>query len=418
MKGLSGKANRVSGGALGPGRAAPILFAREAAAVAVTDAPDSDRGRLQRAATADDSLKARTQEILAFADVQIHGDRPWDIAVHDDRFYPAVLRKGSLGLGESYMDSWWDCPALDQMFSKVFIADLERKVPFDWNLAFAYFKSLFLNSQGRTKASGNVERHYDIGNELYTLMLDQRMMYSCANWERASNLDEAQEANLHFVCHKLNLRPNLEVLDIGCGWGGFAKFAAEKYGARVLGITLSDKQAQLGRQNCKGLPVELRLQDYRDLRGQYDHIISLGMFEHVGYKNYRTYMEIVHCCLKKGGIFVLGTIGTNQSTHSMDPWMDKYIFPGALLPSLKQIGASIEGLFVVEELQNWGPYYDKTLMAWFHNFHGHWGQISSHYGDRFYRMWKYYLLASAGLFRSRRLQNWQIVLSPVGPSES
>ena len=360
--------------------------------------------------------KARTQEVLGLADIRINGDRPWDIAVHDDRFYRVVPQRGSLGLGESYMDAWWDCPELDQMFCRIFTADLERKVPFGWQLALSYLKAFFLNLQIKARASGNVKRHYDIGNDLYTRMLDQRMVYSCANWERASSLDEAQENNLHFVCRKLNLRPNSQVLDIGCGWGSFAKFAAEKYGAKVLGITLSENQLQLARQNCKGLPVEIRLQDYRDLRGQFDHIVSLGMFEHVGYKNYRTYMEIAHRSLKKDGLFVLGTIGTNLSTRSMDPWMDRYIFPNALLPSMKQIGASIDGLFIVEELQNWGHYYDKTLMAWFHNFQEHWGALASHYGERFHRMWKYYLLASAGYFRSRRIQRWQFLFAPTGPS--
>ncbi|MBZ5702607.1 MAG: cyclopropane fatty acyl phospholipid synthase [Acidobacteriia bacterium] len=368
------------------------------------------------AITPETKRKTRTREVLALADIRINGDRPWDIAVHDDRFYLAVPQRGSLGMGESYMDAWWDCPELDQMFCRIFTADLERQVPFGWELALSYLKAFFLNLQIKARASGNVHRHYDIGNDLYARMLDRRMVYSCANWERASSLDEAQENNLHFVCRKLHLRPNSELLDIGCGWGSFAKFAAENYGAKVLGITLSGEQLQLARQNCTGLPVEIRLQDYRDVRGQFDHIVSLGMFEHVGYKNYRTYMEIVHRCLKKDGLFVLGTIGTNLSTRSMDPWMDKYIFPNALLPSMKQIGASIDGLFIVEELQNWGPYYDRTLMAWFRNFQEHWGALASRYGERFYRMWKYYLLASAGYFRSRRIQRWQFLLAPTGPS--
>ncbi len=363
------------------------------------------------------NLRIRTQEILALADVTVNGDRPWDIVVHDERFYSRVLRQGSLGLGESYMDAHWDCPALDQMFCRILEADLERKVPFNWRVVFPYLKASFFNSQRRSTASQNAARHYDLGNDLYRSMLDERMVYSCAKWEHASCLDEAQEAKLDFVCQKLNIRRGAKILDIGCGWGSFARFAAEKYGAEVVGITLSREQAQLGQQMCAGLPIEIRLQDYREVNGHFDRLVSLGMFEHVGYKNYRTLMEVAHRCLKKAGVFFLGTIGTNQSAHCTDPWIEKYIFPGSMLPSIKQIGASIEGLFIVEECQNWGHYYDKTLMAWFQNFHENWNKMKSHYGERFYRMWKYYLLASAGIFRSRRIQVWQIVLSPSGARE-
>jgi len=357
-------------------------------------------------------LKTRVEHLLALGDVRIGGDRPWDISVHNERFYSRVLGQGSMGLGESYMDGWWDCPQLDEMFSRMFRADGKHAMQSAWQDAITNFRATLLNLQTRTRSVPNVREHYDLGNELYFDMLDHRLVYSCGNWERAGSLDEAQEAKLDFVCRKLGLTARQRILDIGCGWGSFGKFAAEKYGAAVVGITLSKEQAEFGREKCADLPVEIRLQDYREVDEQFDHIVSLGMFEHVGYKNYRTYMRVVRRCLKEGGRFFLESIGSNQSQHATDPWIDKYIFPGSMLPSIKQVGKAMEGLFIAEELHNWGPYYDRTLMVWFRNFQEHWNELQARYGQRFYRMWKYYLLLSAGLFRSRAIQDWEILLTP------
>ena len=359
------------------------------------------------------NLKSRLENLLALGDVRIGGDRPWDITVNNERFYRSALAGGSVGLGESYVEGWWDCAQLDEMIHRMLTADgVQRLLQSMWANAIAYVRATFVNLQSKTRSVRNVHEHYDIGNDLYRMMLDGRMVYSCGDWENAESLDEAQEAKLDFVCRKVGLAAGDVVLDIGCGWGSFAKFAAEKYGAAVVGITLSKEQAELARRRCARLPVEIRVQDYRDLREKFDHVISLGMFEHVGYKNYRHYMEVVQGCLRPGGRFFLECIGSNRSEHATDPWIDKYIFPGSMLPSIKQIGKAIEGLMITEELQNWGPYYDKTLMLWYQNFHAHWNQMQKSYGDRFYRMWKYYLLISAGLFRSRAIQDWEILLTP------
>ena len=357
------------------------------------------------------SLRRKVEDMLVIADVRINGDRPWDLVVHDDRFYSRVLLQGALGLGESYMDDWWDCQELAQLFCKILKAHLDRQFSTNWVVMLAHLKAKIMNRQNRLRAAQNVHQHYDLGNDLYRNMLGRWMLYSSANREHAGNLEEAAEAKLDFVCRKLNLRPGQSVLDIGCGWGGFAKYAARKYGVQVVGITVSNDQASLARQTCSDLPVEIRCQDYRDLNEQFDHVVSLGMFEHVGYKNYRRYMEIVHRCLKLKGLFFLNTIGANVSECSINPWTDKYIFPGAMFPSIAQIGAAIDGLFAMEELQDWAESYDKTLVTWFENFQANWNEIKGHYGERFYRMWKYYLLSSAGAFRSKEIQNWQIVLS-------
>ncbi len=357
------------------------------------------------------SLQKKVEGVLAIAGIKINSDRPWDLAIHDDRFYSRVLLQGALGLGESYMDGWWDCADLAQFFCKLLKAHLEQKASNNWVVKLLRLKAGIMNRQGKRRAAWNVHRHYDLGIDLYRNMLGRSMLYSSTDWDHAETLEQAAEAKLDFVCRKLNLRSGQRVLDIGCGWGAFAKHAAQKYGVRVVGITLSGEQAGFARRSCSDLPVEIRCQDYRDLHEQFDRVVSLGMFEHVGYKNYRRYMEIAHQCLKPEGLFFLNTIGANVTERSINPWTDKYIFPGGMIPSIAQIGTAIDGLFLVEELQDWADSYDRTLMTWFENFQANWNKLKEHYGERFYRMWKYYLLSSAGAFRSKEIQDWQIVLS-------
>ncbi len=358
--------------------------------------------------------KDAIKEILALAGITLNGDMPWDIRVADERFYHRVLTEGSLGLGESYMEGWWDCEELDNFFAKLIPINPEAKIKMNWRIVLHTLGEAIFNNGRKTKAFQIGERHYDKGNELFKNMLDKRMVYSCAYWKDAKDLDEAQEAKLELICRKLGLKPGDKVLDIGCGWGSFAKYAAEKYGVEVVGITVSKEQLSLGQELCRGLPVELRLQDYRDMTERFDHIVSVGMFEHVGWKNYRTYMKKARQCLKDDGLFLLHCIGSSISYVSGDPWLEKYIFPNSIIPSMKQISAALEGLFTVENVQNFGFYYDKTLTSWFSNFHDNWDRIRERYDREFYRMWKYYLLSSAGAFRCRNLQVWQFVLSPNG----
>lgn len=358
------------------------------------------------------------EQIFNIVDIKINGHRPWDVQVHHEGFYRRAIVQGSLGLGEAYMDGWWDCAQLDEAFCRVIRAHMEGgfklTFPFIFPLFMSVLKAKVLNLQAKSNAFKVGEHHYDIGNDLYQSMLDKRMVYTCAYWENASGLDDAQEAKLDLVCRKLQLTKGAHVLDIGCGWGSFAKYAAQQYGVRVTGITVSRQQAELARSTCRGLPIDIQLKDYRDVSGTFDRIVSLGMFEHVGYKNYRTYMQVAARSLKDGGLFLLQTIGSHKSAASFDPWLDKYIFPNAMIPSIRQIGQSHEGLLIMEDWQNFSAYYDQTLMAWFKNFDSNWPRLKSHYDDRFYRMWKYYLLSCAGLFRSRRQQLWQIVFSKYG----
>ncbi|HVB19840.1 MAG TPA: cyclopropane fatty acyl phospholipid synthase [Candidatus Paceibacterota bacterium] len=363
------------------------------------------------------SARAFLENVLTKVDIQIGGNRPQDIQVHDERLFNRVILHGTLGLGEAYMDGWWDANALDVFINMVLMANLDRVIQVNFDSIFTVVRAFLLNQQSSRRAFKVGEVHYNLGNDLYSAMLDKRMVYTCGYWSGnspAQTLDDAQEAKLDLVCRKIGLQKGDRVLDIGCGWGSFAKYAAEKYGASVVGVTISREQAVLARKMCAALPVEIRVQDYRDVDEQFDHIVSLGMFEHVGVKNYRTYFEVTNRCLKDGGLILLHTIGYKKSQLTSDPWIEKYIFPGGVLPSLAQIGKATEGFFIVEDLHNFGADYDTTLMAWFKNFDAAWPALRGKYGDRFYRMWKYYLLSCAGAFRARDIQLWQIVLSQNG----
>lgn len=358
--------------------------------------------------------KQFAQSLLGTAGVTINGSDPSDPQIHNENFYARALQQGSLGLGESYMDGWWDCEKIDGLTNKVLRVNLSNMVKNDWRMVLKLAWKFFLNSGRRSKAFEVGQKHYDIGNDLYRAMLDKRMAYSCGYWRNAKTLDEAQEAKLDLICKKLGLKPGQKILDIGSGWGSFIGYAAEKYGVKAVGVTVSKEQKKLADEKYKGLSVETRLQDYRELNEKFDHIISIGMFEHVGVRNYKDYMKVVSRCLKDDGLFLLHTIGANISGTVGDAWSDKYIFPNGKLPSAKQITEAIEGLFILEDWHNFSADYDKTLMEWHKNFEKSWDVLKADYDERFYRMWRYYLLACAGLFRSRTTQLWQIVLSKKG----
>ncbi len=359
-------------------------------------------------------MEKKIREILGLADIKINGNRPQDIKVHDSKFYNSVFSGGSLALGEAYVDGMWDCDDLEGFFYKVLRADLQSKVKKSSYLIMKMIQSFFMNLQSNKRAFQVGERHYDLGNDLYEAMLDKRMVYTCAYWRNAKDLDKAQEDKLDLVCRKLGLKPGMTVLDIGCGWGSFAKFAAEKYKVKVVGVTVSKEQVLLAREKCKVLPVKIILEDYREINGKFDRIVSLGMFEHVGPKNYRDYMQVVRRCLKDEGLFLLHTIGSNFPSSYTDPWIEKYIFPNSYIPSASQITKSYEKLLVMEDWHNFGDDYAKTLVAWDKRFRGNWHKLKDKYGEKFYRMWHYYLLCCAGAFRAREIQLWQIVFSKRG----
>jgi cyclopropane-fatty-acyl-phospholipid synthase len=359
------------------------------------------------------ALKAKVGDLLDAADVHLDGGRPWDIRVHNDAFYPRVIARGSLGLGETFMDGYWDALSLDGFIGRLLRAHLDTHVRTFADRLSALWARAF-NLQNGRRAFEVGRRHYDLGNELYRAMLGRYMVYSCGYWREAADLDAAQEAKLDLICRKLELRPGMHVLDIGCGWGEALHFAAERYGVSGVGITVSEEQAEFARARCRGLPIRIQLQDYRDVDESFDRIFSIGMFEHVGLKNYRKYFEMARRCLRQDGLFLLHTIGTNVSTASTDPWIAKYIFPNSMLPSAAQIATAVEGLFVIEDWHNFGADYERTLSAWRDNIERAWPSLGERYDERFQRMWRYYLAASIALFRERQGQLWQLVLSPEG----
>lgn len=351
------------------------------------------------------------REMLQTADVEINGSRPWDIQVKNPQFFRRVLQEGSLGLGESYMDGWWECDQLDMFFYRVLKHRLDQQLPHHFKDTLRIAAARLTNLQSKKRAWIVGKEHYDLGNDLFSLMLDSHMQYSCGYWKQADSLEQAQHAKLTMICEKLQLQPGMTLLDIGCGWGGLAAFAARHYGVSVVGVTISAEQQKLAQDRCAGLDVSILLQDYRDLNQQFDRIVSVGMFEHVGPKNYATYFEVVNRNLKPDGLFLLHTIGAIRTDMHVDPWIDKYIFPNGCLPSVRHIADASEPHFVMEDWHNFGADYDTTLMAWYQRFLEAWPQLENNYDERFKRMFSYYLNACAGAFRARDIQLWQVVFS-------
>lgn len=351
------------------------------------------------------------QELLSLCGVTINGPNPWDIHVNDDRIYARVLRDKNLGLGESYVDGWWDCPRIDEFIFRILTARLDQKVKGRLRLLVPFVEALLFNGQSRRRSREVAEKHYDLGNRLFFSFLDPYNQYSCAYFNGNGDLAQAQRDKMDLICRKLDIHERDCILDIGFGWGGLAKYMAENHRCTVTGCNISDEQVQYARVFCQGLPVNIVHSDYRNIQGTFDKVVSVGMFEHVGRKNYRTFMQVVHRCLKDDGVFLLHTIGSNESQLKSDPWITKYIFPNGFLPSIAQISRSLEGLFMVEDLHNLGPHYDKTLMAWHERFQAAWPTLEDVYDERFKRMWEYYLLCCAGAFRARYIQIWQFVLT-------
>jgi len=359
--------------------------------------------------------KKSIHDLFAKADITINGDRSHDIRVYNENFYKRIFRDGQLGIGESYMDGWWECDAIDEMVEKFINADLLKETEKNIRFILNYLRVKLSDIGHPSKAYEVAEKHYDLGNKLFEAFLDKRMVYSCAYWEKATNLDEAQENKLDLVCRKLDLKPGMKVLEIGCGWGSWAKYASEKYGVEVTGVTVSKEQAAYAKKNCEGLPVDIQLKDYREITGKYDRVVSIAMFEAVGKKYFRTFMEVAERSLKDDGVFVLHSImgrialGPAQST-----FLNKYIFPNGELATLAQLSKAAEGLFTEEAHHQLTGHYEKTLEAWYQNFIANWPQLSGEYDERFFRMWKFYLQLSKGIFRSRIIQLWQFVYTKRG----
>lgn len=364
------------------------------------------------------SARQNVESLLQGAGIEIGGDRPWDLQVHDERLFDRVLAEGTLGAGEAYMDAWWDVERLDEFFARMIRAGSDRSLRKP-SLLFHLLLSRVTNLQSRVRSKQVAEQHYDLSNRLYEAMLGPTMQYTCAYYGMdgvAASLDDAQRAKLALVANKLHLEPGMRVLELGGGFGELARTLAADHGCEVVSYNISRQQVEFGRRRCEGLPVEIRQQDYRDAidAGEtFDRVVSVGLMEHVGPKNYRGFFKLIRQCLQPEGLALVHTIGGNVSRQSADRWISKYIFPGGVIPSEAQVTQAKEGLLVLEDWHNFGPDYDRTLMVWEANFLEAWSDLkkSENLDERFYRMWRYYLNSCAGAFRARGLQLWQMVFS-------
>ena len=358
--------------------------------------------------------EAAVARLLAPAGLVLNGPRAVDPQVHNPDVYTRVLAQGTLGLGEAYMDGWWDCEQLDGFFARVTAARLDEKLHPTPALLWLGLEARLRNRQSRARVWRAAQVHYDLDLDIFEATFDKRLTGSCGYWAQAADLDAAQEAKLDLVCRKIGLTAGQTVLDIGCGWGAFMGYAAERYGARCVGVTVSSVQAEYAMRRYAHLPIEAQVKDYRDFVGAVDHVASMGMFEHVGSRNYRAYFECARRAVADDGLFLLHTIFANETFPVIDPWLDRYIFPNGCIPSVHQIAEAVEGLFVIENVENFGADYDRTLMAWYANFQSNRAEMERRHGERFCRMWDYYLRCCAGGFRARAINVGHFVLSPKG----
>lgn len=359
--------------------------------------------------------QAYVMDFAEQADIRINGSRPWDVTVYNQNLYKRILTQGTLGLGEAYMEGWWDCPAIDQMISRALGVELDKQVGKNLKTVIHKLMITFLNLQSQTRSQEVARRHYNIDHALFEAMLDPYMQYSCGYWKDAHTLEKAQLDKMELICQKLHLCSGMTVLDIGCGWGGLGRYMARRYGVRVTGITISTEQMRYAREWSQHMDVEIRNEDYRNLEGQWDRVVSVGMFEHVGCHNYTTFFDIARQCLKPDGLFLLHTIGGNGGIDSgSDPWLERYIFPNGVLPTALQITKTMKDMFIIEDWHNFGAYYDATLMAWYARLSKAWAEERIVCSETMRRMFTYYLLSCAGVARTRNMQLWQLVLSPAG----
>jgi cyclopropane-fatty-acyl-phospholipid synthase len=364
------------------------------------------------------SSRAILEPALEAAGVRINGPDAWDIRVLDDRLYDRVLSQGTLGLGESYMDGWWECPEVDELIARVLRHRLKDHLAMNWQVNLAILRLKLLNLQSRRLSRRVAEVHYDLGNDFFARMLGPTMTYSCGYWNTASSLEEAQDRKHDLICDKLAIEGRHRLLDIGCGWGRLLAHAYRKTGCRGLGVTISEPQMRYAKETHRELPIEFSLCDYRDpsidAGGPFDRIVSVGMFEHVGARNYRSFFSRVSKLLADDGLFLLQTIG-NRGHTGADPWVDRYIFPNSVVPCASDLAQVLDELFVLEDWHCFGHDYDRTLMEWAKNFEAYAKSPEFPFDQRFYRMWRYYLYSFAGAFRARNnFQIWQVVASKKG----
>ena len=368
-------------------------------------------------------LKNVIASLFGRAGITLNGSEPWDIQVKNDRFFRRSLR-GSLGFGESYMEGDWDVGSIDALFRRIIRYDISDSLMVMLNRLRLDLKSRLTNMQSRIGSRAIAETHYDLDHRLYELFLGPWNQYTCCFYDKATTLEEAEVEKLEMVCNKLDLQPGDRVMDIGCGWGGFAKYAAETRGCHVTGVSISVEQIAYARKYTAGLPVDIIECDYRDLPkryedGSFDKVVIIGMIEHVGYKNYRHLFEVVHRMLNDVGLFLLHTIGNSTVTTVVDPWIEKYIFRNSMAPAASQLTHAMEMLFTLQDWENYGHYYPSTLAHWQERFEANWPRIeaietANRFDERFRRMFNYYFLSCKAGFETEDILLWHLVMSKAG----
>lgn len=368
-----------------------------------------------------DAYKSHVISFLEKAGIAIGGPNDFDIHVNDDRFYEMFFKDRTVGAGEAYTEGFWDVKDLKLLAEKIFLSGkLDHQYGFLNNLIYQLNKA-----QGKLKALFDIKKTYDHNIELYRAMLDKRLLYTCAYWNNidysVANLDLAQEQKLELVCQKLGLHQQPKgqsILDYGCGFAGFAKYAHEKYGAKVVGITISKLQYKVAKEICKGLPIEIRFQDYRDIpKGElYDHLVALGIIEHITVKNAREFILNAKSHLKnekyQDNRFVLHGMFTNGTEHRIDPWMEKYIFPGAEIFTFKHLFDMIHGVFYCQDFHPFGPDYSLTADAWYQRLEMNYGNLlPSEQNNEFMRTFEFYLKTASASFLTQRNNLMQMVLT-------
>lgn len=348
--------------------------------------------------------------LFSRADIRVGGSRSWDIEVTDPRFFRTLMKRGSLGLGEAYMDGWWRAEDLEAFFYRCIKSNLYQA---SQSLPFHVRRRLLdklNNQQNRNKSVRVARQHYNLGNDLFFEFLGHYKNYSCGYFRDTDDLCQAQLKKMQQICREMAFKSGERVLDVGGGWGEIARHVATNHECQITSINISDEQITHARRHCAGLPVEIKKLDYRDLDKGFDKILVIAMLTHVGPKNYRVFMETLHRCLEPGGTVLIESVGSPTDKINCEPWTDKYIFPGGVIPSLRQIDRAIDGLFTRERTAEFGDYYHLTMRAWHENFTRAWPQLQLRYPEKVRLMFEYFFLSVAAAFRARSLLHWHIVL--------
>jgi cyclopropane-fatty-acyl-phospholipid synthase len=347
---------------------------------------------------------------------------PVRLDIRDRAFFRRLATRGKLGLGESYTAEEWESDDLVALFELLLrnadaVSEHHARVR-----RLLELRPRLNRRNGLVRARRNIAYHYDLGNDLFRLMLDETMTYSCAVFERPDmTLAEAQRAKYERLCRKLELEAGDHVLEIGCGWGGFAHYAATTYGCRVTGLTISHEQAVVARERNAGLPVEILEQDYRTVGGEYTKVVSIEMLEAIGEDQYGTYFATIDRVLARGGRAAVQTILVPEQRwdryRKTPDWIERYIFPGCLIPSLASLtdAAAKHSQLAVYEVDEIGPHYAETLRRWRASFHERIDEVRAlGYDRRFERTWDFYLAFCEAGFRTRALRDVHLLLQRAG----